>query len=422
QDDFGVSTAWLESNYSGTATNYSMNNITGDIYNYSAILPAGTHYWKSWANDSAGQWNVTDTWVFTIAKADGSLAVYINSSTDNFKQNVSFDANITCILTNPGSGNITIYENGAVLNSTIGSTVTNIKTYTIPGDYNITCELLNHQNYTASNYTWVNATDEIAPNTTLEYPPVGYWNDTSDPFYINFNCSATDNYNLKNISLWITNSSNQSFALNQSATITGTSNNSNWTISLANGNYTWNCLAYDEYNNSDWGVNKTILINYSDKPPYWSNNQTDIVSIYSPTTLSYFNVTWQDDFGVSTAWLESNYSGTATNYSMNNITGDIYNYSAILPAGTHYWKSWANDSAGQWNVTDTWVFTIDKSTTILTLIASPSWSVINGTQTNVSCYANNAVVNISLYRNDSLTGSSAGGTVSDVQTLSIGVY
>ena len=46
-------------------------------------------------------------------------------------------------------------------------------------------------------------------------------------------------------SKYITNSNNQSFALNKSVDISGTANHSNWTLELSNGNYTWNCLGYD---------------------------------------------------------------------------------------------------------------------------------------------------------------------------------
>jgi hypothetical protein len=157
-----------------------------------------------------------------------------------------------------------------------------------------------------------------------------------------------------------------------------------------------------------------------DHPPFWSNNQSSIVATYSQSTQSYFNITWGDDAGVSKVYLESNYSGSAQNYSMNLISGGatngVYNYSAILPAGTWYWKSHANDTANQWNSSDTWSFTIDKATPILTLITSPAWTVINGTQTNVSCSADTAQVTPLLYRNGTNVSNP------DVQTFAIGTY
>jgi len=61
------------------------------------------------------------------------------------------------------------------------------------------------------------------PTTTLNYPPVNYYNDTSDPVDVIFNCSANDstgsNKGVVNISLYITDNTNTSFSLNQTGSI-----------------------------------------------------------------------------------------------------------------------------------------------------------------------------------------------------------
>jgi len=111
-----------------------------------------------------------------------------------------------------------------------------------------------------------NVSSDNSPTTTLNLPADSYSNDTSDPVNVIFNCSATDDSNLANISFYITNSTNQSFALNQTTIISGTSNSTTWTLSLANGNYTWNCLAYDNASQTDWNINRTIKINYTAPP------------------------------------------------------------------------------------------------------------------------------------------------------------
>jgi len=294
------------------------------------------------------------------------------------------------------------------------------RSFAAPGikPYNVTCSAAGFQTIILSDSANVSA-DNTPPNVTLNQPPQNYINDSSPSINITFNCSATDNAELSNISLYITNSSNQSFSLNQTASLSGISDSAQWNLVLGVGNYIWNCLAYDLSGNSDWDQNRTIKLNYTavaDNPPYWSNNQSNIVSTYSPAVLGYFNITWQDDNAVSTVWFESNYSGSLQNYSMNNIVGNVYNYSAILPAGTHYWKSYANDTINQWNQTDLWPFTIAKASTVLTLTILPSQTVINGTQTNVSCVANNAEVTINLYRNSTSVSNP------DVQTLAAGDY
>ncbi|MFC1800825.1 hypothetical protein ACFLYT_02095, partial [Nanoarchaeota archaeon] len=116
------------------------------------------------------------------------------------------------------------------------------------------------------------------------------------------------------------------------------------------------------------GNNITVNCTVSASIPYWSDNQTEIVSTFSPITQSFFNITWLDIDSISTVFFESDYSGTISNFTMNIITGDVFNYSDIFPAGTYYWKSYANDSANQWNQTDSWSFTIDKAPASINLL------------------------------------------------------
>gem|GEM_PF-5512926 len=143
-------------------------------------------------------------------------------------------------------------------------------------------------------------------------------------------------------------------------------------------------------------LDETFEQNISAPPdnfPYWSSNQTSIVAEYSPTVVSLFNITWQDDSGIGAVYFESNYSGTAQNYIMNNITASVYNYSLILPAGTFYWKSHANDTANQWNSSDSWTFTIAKAAQTATLNINESSPINYSTYINVTC-------NGELFRND----------------------
>ncbi len=267
-----------------------------------------------------------------------------------------------------------------------------------------------------SNYT-TQETPDSSPTVTLVNPAVNYINDSATITEINFSCNATDDIQLQNISLYITNSTNESFTLNQTTNITGTTNSTSWSLNLTAGNYTWNCLAYDNALQSDWDTNRTILLNYTapgvDTYPNWSNNATSVVTTYSSTTESSFNITWTDDTSISTVYFESNYSGAATNYSMNNINAFIYNYSTILPAGTYYWKSYANDSANQWNVTDEWHFTIAQNTENCDVEFNATSPITYPTLFNVST---NCTSDFILYRNGSIISNNS------EQFLSAGSY
>ena len=103
--------------------------------------------------------------------------------------------------------------------------------------------------------------DIVLPDVTLNNPPAGYINDSAAPVSISFNCSAADNYRLANISLYITDSSNQSFSMYSTSTVSGTSNSSVWDLDLQEGDYTWNCLTQDSSGNLDWGdQNRSIVV------------------------------------------------------------------------------------------------------------------------------------------------------------------
>ena len=155
--------------------------------------------------------------------------------------------------------------------------------------------------------------------------------------------------------------------------------------------------------------------------PTWSSNQTSIQSTYSPTALSLFNITWQDDIGVSLVRFESNYSGSAANYTMNRISGNstngVYNYSAILPAGTFYWKSYANDTTNQLNSTSSWTFTIAKATPTITKYLNGIDNNLTATypqQVNASSSANAGT--LAIYSNGAAITNGAN------YTLGVGYY
>ena len=61
------------------STNVTIGPSNATI-NYSSILPAGHWYWKSYANDSSGSWNVTPSWFFDIGQLPNPLTLVLNNS------------------------------------------------------------------------------------------------------------------------------------------------------------------------------------------------------------------------------------------------------------------------------------------------------------------------------------------------------
>jgi immune inhibitor A len=147
------------------------------------------------------------------------------------------------------------------------------------------------------------------------------------------------------------------------------------TTAYSDGTHYSNATASDGAGNTGWSA--TLQYQIDNTAPVWATNQSSTPAEYSPIQ-SEFNISWSDaTTDISTVWLEQNWTNPA-NISISNATygGAIYTYSAVLPAGTYYWKFWANDSAGNWNSTDTWIFTIAQNST------NPVSLNLNGTSNN----------------------------------------
>ncbi|MBS3168761.1 hypothetical protein J4216_06550, partial [Candidatus Woesearchaeota archaeon] len=135
----------------------------------------------------------------------------------------------------------------------------------------------------------INVSDEASEPVDLDAlmtPPNNYFNDSAPNLNINFTCGFSENNataELSNISLYITDSNNQSFALNQVTAVSGTTNVTSWILNLNVGNYTWNCLAFNNISESRWATNKSLTLNFTTQapppPPALINNPPTINSI-----------------------------------------------------------------------------------------------------------------------------------------------
>jgi len=275
-----------------------------------------------------------------------------DSRSINFTFNPTTNDNFAnCSLwTNETSWSEKQYNTTAITNNTqsgINETFASDGTYL----WNIKCyDQNNNANFSKYNYTI--RIDTTPPTTTLEYPPAAYFNDTSDPYRINFNCSATDNNGIENISLYLTNSTNTSFILNQSNTsVGGTSVVANWSLNLVDGNYTWNCLTYDSAGNSDWSVNITVLINYSGLPVMASTRISPTTPSDSNDLAGYCNATDNDNDNVGYYWRwylndVLNSSGTTiSSISMGNISAGVSYSCGVLANGSAY--CWGSGGSGE---------------------------------------------------------------------------
>ncbi len=124
---------------------------------------------------------------------------------------------------------------------------------------------------------------------------------------------------------------------------------------------------------------------YNNTQPRYSSITTSSPSTYSNTSYSWMNVTWNDESAGLTVNIESDYSGTPTNYTPTNI-GNVYYLKEILPAGSFYWKTYANNSIDNLNQS-TQTFSIAKLSSGLSMSITPAWQVYNGQSFTISCSA-----------------------------------
>ncbi|MDP7458376.1 MAG: PQQ-binding-like beta-propeller repeat protein, partial [Candidatus Woesearchaeota archaeon] len=250
----------------------------------------------------------------------------------------------------------------------------------------------------------INQFGTFYPTTILESPIAGLelgsslQNET-------FNCSSSDSIGVLNISLYITDINNGSFGLNQTLEVSGTHTAANWTLELDEGNYTWNCLSYDTNNNSDWGVNRTIILDGSSP-----TITIDAPSNNTFTTDSGLDVTYTAaDQNIDSCWYSNDTMGVNT--SLASCSTDITDIT--WTESQHNVTIWANDTKNNVGSSEI-LFTIDISypsfTNISNLTAEYATALIfdiNATDTtSFDCFKINDTGNFSINCAGSLENNS----------------
>jgi len=248
--DTNLDQCWYSNDSMTTNTTLSgCSNIT------SITWSEGQHNVTIWVNDSTGNVNSSSI-TFTIDTTNPSIIINYPNNNTNSTNNV-LNVNYTIFDNNVDT---CWYSNDSMTTNTTLAGCSNITSITWKdGEHNVTIWVNDSAgNVNSSSVTFT--IDTTSPVTTL-VSPTAHINSSTNPLSFNFNCSVTDNIELKNISLYITNKTNQSFVKNQSALISGTNTSAQWTLSLKTGNYTWNCLSYDNAGNSNWSINRSLILN-----------------------------------------------------------------------------------------------------------------------------------------------------------------
>ena len=260
--------------------------------------------------------------------------ILINPNPTNISNNVNInfsaiDTNLDTILVN------VTYPNGTLLalssnNFTLSSTNLNVA-----GRYNITF-YANDSNGNANQTTLaLIVNNPNLPILTLN-SPVNNLNTSSN--LIDFNCSATANSSLANLTLYINIAGN--FTANQSKNVSGLNNSTNFTLNLDDNNYIWNCLAYDNSGNQDFASNNFTLtidtlkpiitnINPSSITPNsalitWITNEIANSTVYYGTSIAT-NLMQQDNSFITSHSISLSSLDANTLYYYNVSSCDLVN-------------------------------------------------------------------------------------------------
>ena len=191
-------------------------------------------------------------------------------------------------------------------------------------------------------YSDINIIFDTYMSVTLESPT----NNSYSPATKTFNCSATDEIQLSNITFYFYNSTG---SLNLSTTIplTGTSNSTTYDMTFnSTDTYTWGCSAFNN-NSREWWADDNFTINVDIDNP--------VINSLSPANNSYnnsdsnvtFYYTPSHSGTINTCILYSNFTGTwlinQTDYSIDtNVENNFTLNLSGLDDSDYEWTIWCN--------------------------------------------------------------------------------
>ncbi len=349
----GLSFYMFSWNGSGTWSNYTNGSIYGAsarlVINKSTTLSMGNNVGYRWyANDSAGNWNESLLRTFVVANTPPEFFNPINGS-PNFRKWENFTANITI---NDVDSDLSFYifstnASGSWLNNTLVSMSGG--SYRANSSENISV-------VRGSNVCWryyANDTENVrisydycftVQNTAPSAPVVSYPSNGinySDIPYINYSSIDIDGHSLT-YAIYINGSLN--------ATLVDI-NLTDW--NATDGFYNITVTAHDGIESSP--NSSVVEFRLDSAPPSWSLNQTNS-SLMRADGNATFNITVTDQ-GTGLSYYIFSWNGTGKWSNYTNGSMSLASVKLVINASTNLSKGdtigyrwYANDSAGNWNM------------------------------------------------------------------------
>jgi len=328
------------------ATNYTVANGGGNIYNFTIVdLAAGTYnyYWR--ANDTANNVNVTAIQTYTINNATGDVTLLINGSAANQTAIFGVETNAS---TTTLYGTVTLYRNGVDVSSQDGELIA-----LGVGDWNFTAVSSGDQNHSsASVERWshiLRATSEV--NLTLNSTEGNITIDSGDSILLN--------------GTLITGDSGATLRLYNDGTLIneGTIEVSNQTTFSTGGFFNITVIYVQSQNYS--GSSETYWVNVTGP----SDSEFPIFSSFTENpvnnTVYASGATYKFNSTITSTNSTTGVEFGGVNYTATNTTASLFNFSVSnLAAGTYtyYWWSYGNGTNTNFNRTTDRSYTVAKAT------------------------------------------------------------
>lgn len=116
-------------------------------------------------------------------------------------------------------------------------------------------------------------------------------------------------------------------------------------------------------------------------PPLYYYNSTNITTPFISKPVSH-NIEWTDEIALSLNFIEINITGVVLNWttSLSGTSEDVNITNITGSFGKYYWKSYTNDSSGNWNETNRMFITVTDAPPVTTSVAiNPSTAYITDT-------------------------------------------
>ncbi len=246
-DDSNISYVWADLD----GINYSAFLLEDNVYFLNYSFAAGNYSMIWYANDSLGNLNYSSLNV-SIYQKNPNLNLTLIFNNNSYFSNIIIENGsfVNLSASSIAEDKIKLYINNSLINEDYFQ-LSNYSQFNYTGSFNVAVIYNGSQNYSfdSMNYT-IKVESSFSPPTVYKMFPKNnsYLNYNNVTFKIN----ASD-ASLRNITLYLWNST--SLYSSNFSYLEGMYNESNFSYSLEEGNYSWNVLACDYSNNCSYSVN-----------------------------------------------------------------------------------------------------------------------------------------------------------------------